>query len=90
MDEAITLIEAAMASRRQATQVTELGDTTKPEHTGHPNVPLPSGKATKVIRASEHSTKTYLETEADVDSYLSKLKAELISAVRAGQLVRIQ
>jgi len=58
--------------------------------TGSANVPQPSPKTTKVIRAAELSSKTYLETEADVDAYISKLKDELLAAVRAGQIARIQ
>lgn len=42
------------------------------------------------IRAADLSTKSYLETEAEVDDYLAKLKAELLAAIRAGQRARIQ
>ena len=86
MDEAITLIEAATAPK--PTHVAEPGNTKKPPQTGSPNVP--PAKTTKVIRAAELSSKTYLETEADVDAYISKLKDELMAAVRAGQIARIQ
>ena len=47
-------------------------------------------KAARVIRAADFSSKSYLETEAEVDDYLSKLKAELLAAIRAGQRARIQ
>jgi hypothetical protein len=47
-------------------------------------------KTTRVIRAAELSSKTYLETEADVDAYMAKLKDALLAAVRDGQLARIQ
>jgi hypothetical protein len=53
-------------------------------------VPQAPAKTTKVVKASEFSTKTYLETEADVDAYISKLKEELLAAVRSGQIARIQ
>ncbi|MEI6800823.1 MAG: BREX system P-loop protein BrxC, partial [Pseudomonadota bacterium] len=86
MDEAITLIEAAVAHK--PTHVVEPGNTEKPPQTGSANVP--PAKTTKVIRAAELSSKTYLETEADVDTYISKLKDELLAAVRAGQIARIQ
>ena len=88
MDEAITLIEAATAPK--PTHVDEPGNTKKPSQTGSANVLQPSPKTTKVIRAAELSSKTYLETEADVDAYISKLKDELLAAVRAGQIARIQ
>ncbi len=88
MDEAITLIEAAVAVK--PTHVAEPGSTTKPPQTGTANVPKAPAKTTKVVKASEFSTKTYLETEADVDAYISKLKEELLTAVRSGQIARIQ
>ena len=88
MDEAITLIEAEVAVKPP--HVAEPGSTTKPPQTGTANVPQAPAKTTKVVKASEFSTKTYLETEADVDAYISKLKEELLAAVRSGQIARIQ
>jgi hypothetical protein len=88
MDEAITLIEAAVAVK--SSQVVEPGSTTKTAPTGTGIVPKAPAKTTKVVKASEFSTKTYLETEADVDAYISKLKEELLAAVRSGQIARIQ
>ena len=88
MDEAITLIEAAAAVKPP--HVAEPGSTTKPAKTGIANVPQAPAKTTKVVKASEFSSKTYLETEADVDAYISKLKEELLAAVRSGQIARIQ
>lgn len=88
MDEAITLIEAAVAVKPP--HVAEPGSTTKPTQTGTANVPQAPAKTTKVVKASEFSTKTYLETEADVDVYIRKLKEELLAAVRSGQIARIQ
>jgi hypothetical protein len=58
--------------------------------TGQPNVTAPVAKTTKVIRAADLSSKTYLETEADVDAYVVKLKTELVAAIRAGHIARIQ
>jgi hypothetical protein len=43
-----------------------------------------------VVRASELTSKTYFETEADVDAFIETLKAELLAAVRAGHIARIQ
>ena len=91
MDEAITLIEAAAAVK--PAHVAEPGHTVKPLHTGTPQaapVPQAPAKTTEVIRAAELSSKTYLETEADVDAYVAKLKTALMAAVRAGQIARIQ
>ena len=88
MDDAINIIEAAATKRPD--HVAMPGNTAQPLQTGQPNVPAPVVKATRVIRAAELSSKTYLETEADVDAYLSKLKDALLTTVRAGQLARIQ
>ncbi len=91
MDEAIALIESlAAATSPTPAYVATPGDSAKPIQSGQSNVPKPTVKTTKVIRAAELSSKTYLETEADVDAYVAKLKAELMAAVRAGQIARIQ
>ena len=91
MDDAITLIEAAAAAAvAKPAQVAEPGDATKPMQTGQPNGPPPVAKTTRVVRAAELSSKKYLETETDVEQYVAQLKAELLSAVRAGQIARIQ
>jgi hypothetical protein len=83
MDEAFTLIEVS-----QVIPV-PLGGGSKPQGPGQTSVPPPV-KTTHVIRAAEFSSKTYLETEADVDVYVEKLKAALLEAVRSGQIARIQ
>jgi uncharacterized protein YqeY len=88
MDDAINLIEVAGA--KVPLHVDTQRERTKPLQTGQPNVPVPVAKTTRVIRAAELSSKTYLETEADVDAYLAKLKDALLAAVRAGQMARIQ
>ena len=88
MDEAINLIEAAAS--KLPDHVAMPGNTAKPLQTGQPNVPAPVAKTTRVIRAAELSSKTYLETEADVDAYVVKLKDALLATVRAGQIARIQ
>ena len=88
MDDAVTLIEVAAA--KPQLQIAAPGDTAKPLQTGQPNMPPPVVKTTRVIRAAELSSKTYLETEADVDAFVSTLKAELLAAIHAGQMARVQ
>jgi hypothetical protein len=88
MDEAITLIEAAVAIKPP--HVVLPGSSTKTPQTGTTDVHQAPAKTTKVVKASEFSTKTYLETEADVDAYINKLREELLVAVRSGQIARIQ
>jgi hypothetical protein len=91
IDEAITLIEAAAAAASaKPAQVAEAGTATVPVQTGQPNVPVPVAKTTRVIRVADFSTKNYLETEADVEACVDKLKAELLAAIRSGQLARLQ
>ncbi|MCF8210863.1 MAG: BREX system P-loop protein BrxC, partial [Rhodoferax sp.] len=88
MDDAIALIESA--SVKAVHQLSDPGDTAKPVHIGQANVPQATTKTTRVVRIADISTKSYLETEADVEAFVSKLKAELLSAVRAGQKARLQ
>lgn len=88
MDEAIAMIEAAATAKPM--QVLEPGVNTKAKQTGTVSANQSPAKTTKVIRASEFSTKAYLESEADVETYISNLKAELMAAVRAGHIARIQ
>jgi hypothetical protein len=88
MDESITLIEDIMA--KAVHHVATPGNATQPIHTGQANVPQPAVKTTRVIRAADFSAKTYLETEHDVEAFVTKLKAELLTTVRAGQKARLQ
>ena len=88
LDEAMALIAAAVAVKPP--QSAEPGSATAPREADTTSVPPTPAKTTKVVKASEFSTKTYLETEADVDAYISKLKEELLAAVRSGQIARIQ
>lgn len=88
MDDAINLIEAAAV--KPTHKVAAPGDTATVLVTGNPNVPAPVAKTTCVIRAAELSDKTYLETEAEVDVFVTKLKEALLATVRAGQIARIQ
>jgi len=47
-------------------------------------------KPSKLLRPAELAGKTYLETEDEVDAYLTRLKDELLKAIQAGQRVRLQ
>jgi hypothetical protein len=88
MDDAVSLIESAAA--KPPHQVAMPGETAKPMQTGQPNVPAAVAKTTRVVRAADFSSKTYLETEADVETFVANLKVELLAAIRAGQLARFQ
>ncbi|WP_047248551.1 BREX system P-loop protein BrxC [Chromobacterium subtsugae] len=54
-----------------------------------PTVNAPMVKPSKSIRASSLSPKMFLETEQDVEVYLTRLKTELLKAISTGQRVRI-
>ena len=88
MDDAINLIETEVAklSHRAAMP----GDAAKAVQTGKPNLPLPAAKTTRVVRAADFSSTAYLETEAEVDAYISNLEAELLAAIHAGQRARVE
>ncbi|AEA60097.1 BREX system P-loop protein BrxC [Burkholderia gladioli] len=50
----------------------------------------PTARPVKVIRTSDLSAKTYLDTAQDVDDYLAKLREELIAAIESGHRARLQ
>ncbi len=87
LDEAMVVIEEA--SPKHATVLNDSGNTTtqKVMTTG---VSSAAPKPAKVITAADPSPTIYLETEAEVESYVGKLRAELLAAIKAGQRARIQ
>ena len=87
LDDAMLIIE--LASQKPATVVKDPGGTTtqKVLTTGAGTA---APKPSKVIRAADFSPTIYLESEADVENYVGKLKSELLAAIKAGQRVRIQ
>jgi len=82
LDDAMMAIQAAMA---KPVPPSEPG---RPAAAPTPAAPQP--KPSKVIRAAELSPSIYLETEADVEAYVAKLKAELLDAIQSGKRARIQ
>ena len=93
LDAAMDMITAAMnvAAKAQPLAVKSPGDNaTVINIDAEPKPSIVAPKPAKVIRAADFSSKSYLETEAEVDDYLGKLKAELLAAIRAGQRARIQ
>lgn len=86
----IAEIKAVLTADELATHAATPGDAVKPLSTGQPNVPAPMVKTTKLIRAAEVSSKAYLETEADVNAYVDNLKTQLVAAIRADHIARIQ
>lgn len=82
LDDAMLAIQSGLA---KPVPSSELG---MPASTQTPSLAQP--KPSKVIRAAELSPSIYLETEADVEAYVAKLKAELLDAIHSGKRARIQ
>lgn len=82
LDDAMTVIQDALA---KPVSPPAPGKPTSP-----PTPPVPQPKPSKVIRAAELSPTIYLETEADVEAFVAKLKAELLGTIRSGKRARIQ
>jgi len=73
------------------------GDTRTPNQVGekkHLAPPAtqsaPQSRPIKVVRSADVGVKTYLESEADVEDYLARLKTELLAVIHLGQRARIQ
>jgi hypothetical protein len=93
LDGAMDMIAAALSAvpKAQPLAVKSPGDHATVINVGSAQITQTvTPKPARVIRAADFSSKSYLETEAEVDDYLSKLKAELLAAIRAGQRARIQ
>lgn len=58
------------------------------EKKGPVNTSVP--KASQTIRPAELATSTYLETEAEVDTYLADLKTHFTAVLKSGKRIRIQ
>ena len=91
MDEAIAKVDAAVvaATATPTPQVNEPGANTTSVAPVAPNPPVPAAKTTRVVRVADVSTKSYLETEAEVDTFVAALKAQLLAVVRAGEKARL-
>ena len=93
LDGAMDMITAAMnaTAKAQPLAVKSPGDHATVINVGSaPITQTVTPKPARVIRAADFSSKSYLETEAEVEEYLAKLRAELLAAIKAGQRARIQ
>jgi len=93
LDGAMDMIAAALSAvpKAQPLAVKSPGDHATVINVGSATITQTvTPKPARVIRAADFSSKSYLETEAEVEDYLGKLKAELLAAIRAGQRARIQ
>ncbi|OYW40486.1 MAG: ATPase [Hydrogenophilales bacterium 12-61-10] len=85
LDEAIATIEAAQV--KAPSKAASQGDAATVINIGKTAI---APKSAKVIRAADLVTQSYLETEAEVEDYIEKLRAELLAAIKSGQRARIQ
>jgi hypothetical protein len=84
LDDAMMAIQAALPKPTPPVTPPEPGKPVPPP------VSVPQPKPSKVIRAADFSPSIYLETEADVEAYVAKLKAELLDTIQSGKRARIQ
>lgn len=103
-EQAGDLLDEAMAKIATFVQATKAkqGVAAVGEQGGQkPGIPLTSSgaatriiaaepKPVKVIKPSDLSKKSYLETEAEVEDYIARLKSELLGAIASGHRARIQ
>ncbi|MFM2006767.1 MAG: hypothetical protein RLZZ09_2422, partial [Pseudomonadota bacterium] len=88
-DQAGTLLDEAMLAIETACQPAPTPPGITPP-TGNPPVAPTQPKPSRVIRAAELSPSIYLETEAEVEDFVAKLKAELLGTIHSGKRARIQ
>ena len=83
------LLDEAMAVIRQS-----VAPPSPPPVPGKPPVVVPpppaAPKESKTVQASALLKRSYLESEAEIDEYLGRLRARLVDVVKAGQRVRVQ
>lgn len=93
LDEAMDKIAVAAAAAKAKATIKPVQPST-PGGSATPPPPVspapPAAKPIRVVRVADLGAKTYLETEQDVDTYVGKLRAELMAAIAAGHRTRVQ
>ncbi|MBS3952115.1 MAG: BREX system P-loop protein BrxC [Methylomicrobium sp.] len=85
-----TAMDTIAAAQKQPTPgVTDLQPGTPGTGTPYSQSVTPQQKPITVIRAQTLGVKSYLETEAEVDAYLAKLKQALLAVLKEGKRARI-
>ena len=85
-----TAMDAIAAAQKQPPSgVKELSPGNQRIENPATQTPVTLQKPVKVIRAQALSAKTYLETAAEVDDYLARLRQALLAVLHEGKKVRI-
>ncbi|MDY7545494.1 BREX system P-loop protein BrxC [Glaciimonas sp. CA11.2] len=95
LDEAMDRIAAAAAAKAKAqvkpiTPPSSSGASASATTTSISTLPAPVAKPIRVIKLAELSSKSYLETDDEVEDYVAKLKTELLAVIASGHRARIQ
>jgi hypothetical protein len=87
-----TALDAAMATIEKAVFARSMVKDDPSQRADPPvrKTPARTLKPTQVVRAASLSAKSYLESEDEVESYITRLRAELLAAIQAGKRARIQ
>jgi hypothetical protein len=91
LDDVMDKIATAAKAKAQSKAVTPLVSSGAFESsTAEPTPTAPITKPIRVVKPAEISSKSYLETEREVEDYVAKLKAELLAVIESGYRARIQ
>ena len=90
LDDAMDKIAATVAAVAKAKAAIKSPPPVTPGRTPTPAPQPQAAKPIRVIRTADLRAKTYLETEQDVEDYVSKLRTELMAAIASGHRARIQ
>ncbi|WP_374657161.1 BREX system P-loop protein BrxC [Inhella sp.] len=91
LDDAMDKIAAAVeVSAKAKVAVRPLIPTTGGTPASPPPPAPPAAKPIRVVRTADLGAKTYLETEQEIDDYVERLRAELMSAIASGYRARVQ
>ena len=86
LDDAMAAIATAVKAKIPP-PTPHAGEGSKP---AAPVAPVPVARPVKVIRLADIPSKTYLESEAEVDEYIEALRKVLLETVKSGSRARVQ
>jgi hypothetical protein len=86
LDDAMATIAAAVKAKAPS-PTPPAGGGSKPVA---PTAPVSVARPVKVVRLADIPSKTYLESEAEVDEYIEVLRKVLLETVKSGSRARVQ